>query len=349
MNSVKYRILGRTGLWVSEISLGAMTLGGKAGTPIWGAVGALHGDEAERLVLTALDAGINYIDTADTYADGESEEELGRILGSRRDSVLIASKAMARSGPGPNDLGATRVHLTRSIEASLRRLRTDHLDLFELHNFDHLTPLEETLTALDDAVRQGKIRHLGASNFSAWHIAKALGVSALRQINGFVSVQTHYSLLVRDVEADVLPLAASENLGVMVWGPLAAGYLTGKYDTAGATTESSARRAINPAQSLPPVDPATAAPILDVVRGVAARHDATMSQVALAWLLARPTVTSVTVGARTPDRLLSNLGAVDLELTGKDLAELDAVSAPTPRYPHWINEFATTVRGPVAA
>ncbi|MFK3979677.1 aldo/keto reductase [Micromonospora sp. NPDC050397] len=347
---MKYRTLGRTGLWVSEISLGAMTLGGRTDDPIWGAVGALRGDDAERLVLAALDAGINYLDTADTYGGGESEQELGRILGARRDSVLLATKAGgSRSGPGQNNLGGTRVHLTRSIETSLRKLRTDYIDIYELHIFDHLTALDETLAALDDAVRQGKIRHIGASNFAAWHIAKALGISALRQISGFVSVQTHYSLLGRDVETDVLPLAESENLGVMVWGPLAAGYLTGKYDAKGVTTESSSRRAVNPQASLPPVDPAAAAPILDVVRAVAARNDATIAQVALAWVLARPAITSVIVGARTPERLLSNVAAVDLRLSEKDLAELNEVSALAPRYPHWLNEVAASLRGPVAA
>ncbi|NMO55238.1 aldo/keto reductase [Actinoplanes sp. TBRC 11911] len=345
---MKYRTLGRTGLWVSEVSLGAMTLGGRADDPIWGAVGALHGEEASRLVLAALDAGINYIDTADTYGGGESEDELGRILAGRRDSVLIASKAGgSRSGPGPNDLGATRVHLTRSIENSLRKLRTDYIDLYELHIFDHLTALDESLAALDDAVRQGKIRHIGASNFDAWHIAKALGISALRQISGFVSAQTHYSLLVRDVEMDLLPLAESENLGVMVWGPLAAGYLTGKFDSAGGTGESSSRRATNPQASIPPVDPVAAAPVLEVVRAVAERNNATSAQVALAWILARPVITSVTIGARTPERLLSNLQAVDLQLSAQDLADLDEVSAPAPRYPHWLNRLAELGRGPV--
>jgi aryl-alcohol dehydrogenase-like predicted oxidoreductase len=344
---MQYRLLGRTGLWVSEISFGAMTLGGSAESPIWGAVGAIRGDEAERLVLGALDAGINLIDTADVYAEGESEAELGRILGPRRDQVLLATKAMARSGPGPNDLGATRVHLTRSIEASLRRLRTDHIDLYQLHNFDHVTPLDETLTALDDAVRAGKIRHIGAANFAAWHITKALGVSALRQISGFVALQTHYSLLVRDIENDILPMAESENIGLTIWGPLAAGYLTGKYDASGRTAESSSRRSMAPANSLPPIDPAAAAPVVDVARKVAAEHGATVAQVALAWTLARPAITSVTIGARTPEQLKENLAAGDLSLPASDLALLDEVSAQPPRFPRWINDFAAGVRGPV--
>jgi aryl-alcohol dehydrogenase-like predicted oxidoreductase len=344
---MQYRLLGRTGLWVSEISFGAMTLGGSAESPIWGAVGALRGDEAERLVLGALDAGVNLIDTADVYAAGESESELGRILGGRRDQVLLATKAMARSGPGPNDVGATRVHLTRSIEDSLRRLRTDHIDLYQLHNFDRVTPLEETLTALDDAVRAGKIRHIGAANFAAWHLSKALGVSALRRIAGFVALQTHYSLLVRDIEDDILPMAEEEKIGLTVWGPLAAGYLTGKYDAHGRSTESSSRRSLAPMNSLPPIDPAAAAPIVEAARQVAARHGATVAQVSLAWALARPAITSVTIGARTPVQLKENLAATDLTLGEDDLAVLNDVSAKPARYPRWINEFGASVRGPV--
>jgi aryl-alcohol dehydrogenase-like predicted oxidoreductase len=346
---VQYRTLGRTGLWVSEISLGAMTFGGASDDPVWGAVGALRIEESERLVDVAIDAGVNLIDTADVYAGGESEEQLGRILQERRDRVLLATKAMVRSGPGPNDLGATRLHLLRSIEASLRRLRADHIDIFQLHNVDPLTPLEETLTALDDAVRQGKIRYVGAANFPAWQVTKAQGISALRQISGFVTLQEHYSLLSRDLEAEILPMVESENIGLTIWGPLAAGYLTGKFDRDGMSSEASARRAKNPAQSLPPVDPATAAPIVDVVRKVAERRDATMAQIALAWLLARPAVTSVTVGARTVAQLRDNLAATDLRLDEDDLAELDAISAPPPVYPKWANDYSATVRGPVPA
>lgn len=346
---MRYRTLGRTGLWVSEVSLGAMSFGGATEDPIWGSVGALPIEQSRRLVDVALDAGVNLIDTADIYAAGESEEQLGRILHGRRDQVLLATKAMARSGPGPNDLGATRVHLLRSIEASLRRLGTDYIDIYQLHNVDHVTPLEETLGALDDAVRQGKIRHAGVANFPAWRIAKSLGISALRQLPAFVSLQAHYSLLNRDAEAEILPLVESENIGLTVWGPLAAGYLTGKFDRDGNSTEASARRARNPAQSLPPVDPATAAPIVDVVRTVSERNGVTMAQVALAWLLARPAVTSVTVGARTVEQLRDNLDAVECALDAKDLAELDAVSAPAPVYPKWINDFARSTRGPVPA
>jgi aryl-alcohol dehydrogenase-like predicted oxidoreductase len=346
---VKYRLLGRTGLWVSELSFGAMTLGGSSESPIWRAVGALPIDRSQTLVHAALDAGVNLIDTADVYGDGESEEQLGRILTGRRDQVILATKAMARSGPGPNDLGATRVHLIRSIESSLRRLRTDYIDLYQLHNFDHLTPLDETLTALDDAVRQGKIRHIGAANFAAWQVSKALGVSTLRQIAGFVAIQEHYSLLVRDVEAEIVPMVESEQLALTVWGPLAGGYLSGKYDRAGATADISARRAMAPANSLPPVNPASAAPVLDAIRNVAERNSATVPQVALAWLLSRPAVTSVVIGARTPEQLSDNLAAVDIVLGEKDLAELDAVSAPASTYPKWITDFATTVRGPVPA
>ncbi|MGI5499769.1 aldo/keto reductase [Lentzea sp. CA-135723] len=343
---MRYRTLGRTGLWVSEVSLGAMTFGGAADHPVWGAVGALDVTQSRRLVDEALDAGVNLIDTADVYADGESEAHLGEILEGRRDQVLIATKAMARSGPGPNDLGATRVHLLRSIEKSLSRLRTDHIDLFQLHNFDPVTPLEETLGALDDAVRQGKVRHLGVANFPAWLITKALGISALKQLNGFVALQAHYSLLVRDLEAEILPMVESENIGLTVWGPLAAGYLTGKFDAEGRTGDASSRRARSE-QAIPPVDPSAAAPIVHVVREVAERTGTSMPQVALAWLLARPAVTSVTIGARTVEQLRDNLAAVENPLAEKDLAELDAISAPAPVFPRWINDYSASVRGPV--
>ncbi|WP_394619499.1 aldo/keto reductase [Lentzea sp. JNUCC 0626] len=343
---MQYRTLGKTGLWVSEVSLGAMTFGGATDHPIWGAVGALDVAQARRLVDEALDAGVNLIDTADVYADGESENHLGEILEGRRDQVLIATKAMARFGPGPNDLGATRVHLLRSIERSLRRLRTDHIDLFQLHNTDSVTPMEETLSALDDAVRQGKVRHIGVANFPAWQITKALGISALKQLNGFVALQAHYSLLVRDLEAEILPMVESENIGLTVWGPLAAGYLTGKFDAEGNSTDPWSRRAKAP-QAIPPVDPSTAAPIVHVVREVAERNGTSMPQVALAWLLARPAVTSVTIGARTVEQLRDNLAAVENPLAEKDLAELDAISAPAPVYPKWINDYSASVRGPV--
>ncbi|MFG1704386.1 aldo/keto reductase [Nonomuraea sp. M3C6] len=324
--------LGTTGVFVSRIALGTMTFGG-AGTPPWNVVGALDLPAAEKLVGIALDAGVNLVDTADMYAGGECEEMLGKILKGRRDDVVLATKAAARIGPGPNDVGLSRLHLTRALEQSLRRLRTDHVDLYQIHTIDPLTPIEQTLLALDDAVRQGKVRYIGVSNLAAWQIAKALGVSDRRGLARFVSSQSYYSLAGRDIEAEIVPLLAEEKLGLLVYSPLAGGLLSGKFDRSGASDEQ-ARRA---KADVPPVDRERVYDIIDVLREVAARHDATVAQAALAWVLARPAVTSVIVGARRPEQLTDNLAALDIELTAEDMERLDAVSAPAPTYPGWMH------------
>jgi aryl-alcohol dehydrogenase-like predicted oxidoreductase len=328
---MKFAQLGATGLYVSRISLGAMTFGG-AGTQPWDTVGALDQAAADTLVGTALDHGVNLIDTADMYAAGESEEIVGRAVRSRRHEVLLATKLAARMGPGPNEVGLSRHHVMNSIETSLRRLGTDHLDLYQIHNFDPVTPIEETLRALDDAVRQGKIRYLGASNLAAWQLARALGKSDRFGLSRFVASQSYYSLADRDIEAELVPLLTAENVGLLVWSPLAAGFLSGKFDRNG-STDSDARRANN---EFPPVDLERTYDIIDVLRKVAERRDATAAQTALAWVLAQPAVTSVIVGGKRPDQLTANLAAVDLELTAEDLAELDEVSRTSLRYPQWL-------------
>jgi aryl-alcohol dehydrogenase-like predicted oxidoreductase len=341
---MQYGKFGSTGLFVSRIALGAMTFGG-TDRPVWGALGGLDAKAADEIVGTALDAGVNLIDTADVYAGGESEKILGDVLGSRRADVILATKVSARAGTGPNEVGASRYHVTRSLEASLTRLRTDHVDLYQIHGFDPLTPLEETLGALDDAVRQGKVRYIGASNFAARQMMKALGISERDRLPRFVSLQSYYSLVGRDVDHEILPLAREENLGFLSYAPLAAGLLSGKFDRSG-TADGTARRA---QFDWPRVDREKAYDVLDVLRAVAERREATVAQVALAWNLAQPGVTSVIAGARRPAQLADNLGAVDVALTAQDLAELDAASAPPIAYPAWLQQEASAARLPQQA
>lgn len=338
---MKYRLLGRTGVWVSEISLGAMTFGGKE-HPVYRTHGALGQEEVDRIVGTALDAGINFIDTADVYADGESEELLGRAIAQHRRDVVLATKLMAPVGPGPNDQGLSRLHVMRALEDSLRRLKTDYVDLYQIHNHDHMTPIEETLSALDDAVRQGKVRYIGCSNLAAWQISKALGISALHNQAKFVANQTHYSLLSRDAERDLVPMAEDAGLSLTVWQPLVGGFLTGKFDRGGVSTEQDSRRAGN-AFDFVPFDEEKGFTVLAALRTVAARHEVSPARVAIAWLLAQRAVTSVIVGARKLEQLTDNIAASDLILTEQDLTELDEVSRPPIAYPNWIQEqFAPT-------
>ncbi|AWS41695.1 aldo/keto reductase [Streptosporangium sp. 'caverna'] len=341
---MKYRLLGRTGVWVSEISLGTMTFGGKE-HPVYRTHGALGQEEVDRLVGTALDAGINFIDTADVYADGESEELLGRAIGQHRRDVLLATKLIAPVGPGPNDQGLSRLHVMRALEDSLRRLKTDYIDLYQIHNYDHITPIEETLSALDDAVRQGKVRYIGCSNLSAWQISKALGVSALHDQAKFVANQIHYSLLSRDAERDLVPMAEDAGLSLTVWQPLVGGFLTGKFDRGGVTTEQDSRRAQNGFDFVP-FEEEKGFRVLDVLRAVAERHEVSPARVAIAWLLAQRAVTSVIVGARKLEQLTDNIAAGDLTLTEQDLAELDEVSRSPIAYPNWIQGWFAPTRIP---
>jgi aryl-alcohol dehydrogenase-like predicted oxidoreductase len=334
---MEYSQFGHTGLIVSRVCLGAMTFGGKA-TPPYDKVGGLSLGETDALVGTALDAGINFIDTADVYAAGESESLLGQVLKGRRGQVVVATKFHAPMGSGPNDAGQSRAHLARALDASLRRLQTDYIDLYQIHNFDGMTRFQETLRTLDDAIGAGKIRYIGCSNLAAWQIAKALGVSALQRWSPFVSVQACYSLAVRDIEREILPLVQDQQLALMAWSPLAGGLLSGKFGRDGSTDPAARRAHID----FPPVAPALAWQVIDALRSVAARKGVTMPQLALAWVLGRPGVTSAIVGARRPAQLLDNLAALDLTLDAADLAELDAASALPPAYPGWIQQ-ATNV------
>jgi len=340
---MQYAQLGRTGVYVSRLSLGTMTFGGGDVAP-WNAVGNLRQPEADALVAQALDAGVNLVDTADVYGGGESEELLGRALGARRDDVVLATKLHAPVGPGPNDRGQSRLHVIRALEDSLRRLGTDHVDLLQLHNFDTVTPMEETLRALDDLVHSGKVRYVGVSNWAAWQIQKALGISARQGLEAFATQQAYYSLAGRDLERDLLPMLRDAGMGLLVWAPLAGGFLSGKIERSGAATGS--RR---DTVEFPPVDRSTVFDVVDVVREVAAEQERTVAQVAVAWVLAQPGVTTVLTGVRRPDQLADNLGALDVVLTPGQLAALDAVSAMPPAYPNWLQESGDESRRPAGA
>jgi aryl-alcohol dehydrogenase-like predicted oxidoreductase len=343
---MRYRLLGRTGVWVSEISPGTMTFGGKE-HPVYRNLGALGQQEVNRVIGTALDAGINFLDTADVYADGESEELLGRAIRHRRRDVVLATKLLAPVGPGPNDQGLSRLHVMRALEDSLRRLGTDYIDLYQIHNHDQLTPIEETLGALDDAVRQGKVRYLGCSNLAAWEISKALRISALHDRATFVANQMHYSLVSNDAERDLVPMAEDAGLSLTVWSPLAGGFLSGKFDRGGVTGEQDSRRA-RLGGDFVRFDEEHGFRVLDVLKTVAARHEVSPARVAIAWLLAQRAVTSVILGARKLEQLTDNIAASDLRLTQQDLADLDEVSRPPVAYPNWIHEEFAQTRIPAA-
>lgn len=332
-----YSQLGTTGTFVSRICLGTMTFGGGAGP-----VGNLPLRDVETIVGAALDAGINFIDTADVYNGGEAEALIGEVLNSRRKDVVLATKCASRTGTGPNNVGQSRIHIFEALEASLKRLKTDHIDLYQLHNFDRLTPMEEVLGALDDAARQGKIRYIGCSNYAAWQVAKSIGISERRLLARFVSVQSYYSLAGRDIERELVPAVADHGLGLICWSPLAGGLLSGKFDREG-TVEAGARRAT---LQFPPVDREQAFTIIDVLKEIAREIEATPAQVALAWLLSRPAVTSLIIGVKRVDQLKDNLGALDVRLSEADLARLDAASALPPSYPNWIQTYRASSRFP---
>jgi aryl-alcohol dehydrogenase-like predicted oxidoreductase len=330
---MKYRPLGRTGQFVSEICLGTMTFHGGSG--FWRNVGTVEQQGATALVARSLEAGVNFIDTADVYSEGHSEALLGQALRDlkvRREDVIVATKVRSRTGPGPNDVGLSRGHILDSVTTSLKRLQLDHIDLYQIHGFDAVTPLEETLRALDDAVTKGYVRTIGCSNLAAWQIMKALGISERRGFARFETVQSYYSIAGRELEREVLPVVEDQGLGVMVWSPLAGGFLSGKFTREGSKSND-ARRAVF---DFPPVDKESAYDVIDVMKTVGDRHGVSVARIALAWLLQRKGVMSVIIGAKTPEQLDDNLAAVKLELTPEDIAALDTVSALKPEYPGWM-------------
>lgn len=332
---MKYNRLGRTGLYVSELCLGTMTLGGNADAGMWAAIGSVDQAEANGLIARALEQGINFIDTADIYSFGQSERILGqamRDLGVVRNDVVLATKTGGVMGPGPNDQGASRGHIMDSIQRSLERLQIDHIDLYQIHASDPVTPIEETLRALDDLTRQGLIRHVGVSNWHAGRIGKALGLSSALNATRFKTLQAYYSIAGRDVERELVPLVIEEEMGLLVWSPLAGGLLSGKFGP-GASIEEGARRSTF---DFPPVDMNQAWSCIAEMRAIGDARGISVARVALAWLLSRPHVTSVIIGAKRMDQLDDNLGAVDVVLTDEELARLEAVSALPPCYPGWM-------------
>jgi len=327
---MRYRQLGSSGLRVSVLSMGTMTFGASGG---FASVGFTGLDVARRQVDRCLEAGVNLIDTANVYSLGASEEIVGEVISGRRDQVLLATKARMPMGGGPNDAGLSRHHLVSQCEASLRRLGTDHIDLYQFHEWDGQTPLEETLAAADDLVRAGKVRYVGCSNYAGWQLMKALGIVDRRGLAPIVSQQIHYTLQAREAEYELLPIAVDQGLGVLVWSPLAGGLLSGKFRRGQADPEQSRHLS---GWGEPPVDDQERLyDIVEVVVEVAKDRGVSPAQVALAWLLDRPAVTSLIVGARTEEQLADNLGAADLELGAEEQARLEAVSRPRLLYPYW--------------
>jgi aryl-alcohol dehydrogenase-like predicted oxidoreductase len=328
-----YTTLGDTGLLVSRLCFGAMTFGGGEG--IYKVIGASGQKEADELIKASVEAGINFFDTADAYAEGESETILGQSfknLKLSRKDVVIATKVYSRVGPGRNDVGASRGHIMDAVDASLSRLQTDHIDLYQIHASDRVTPVEETLGALDTLVRNGKVRYIGVSNWPAWKIAKARGISELKNFTRFDTLQAYYSIAGRDLERELVPYLEAEKMGLLVCSPLAGGLLSGKFSRNNQKPEGSRRSDFD----FPIVDKERAWKILDVMAPIAKAHDCSAARVSLAWLLTRPVVTSVIIGARRIGQLQDNLAAVDLKLTDDEIKRLDEVSALPPEYPGWM-------------
>ena len=335
---MRYKVLGRTGLFVSEFCLGTMTFGQSGGQ--YAAASGVGQEAVDAIVHRAFDAGINFIDMANVYANGQSEEMVGRALKTlciARKDIVLATKFEHATGVGVNDSGGTRVHIVEAVKASLKRIGTDHIDLYQMHGFDPATPVDETLRALDDLVRQGHVRYIGVSNWAAWQVSRAVGVSDRLALARFQSYQSYYSLVGRDAEREIVPMLQAEGLGMLVFSPLAGGYLTGKYRQG----QAAGRRATVP---FPPVDEARGATLLPVIDAVAAAHGISMEAVALAWLRHQPAVTSTILGVKQVAQLDANLAAVDVTLDADDLHRLSAACAPAPDYPAWMLANSSAAR-----
>ena len=330
---MKYKTLGNTGLLVSQLCLGTMTF--SHGTGVYAHIGDVEQAGADELVKASLDAGINFYDTADVYSAGASERMLGQSLKNldiSRSEIVLATKVYSRMGKGPNDVGASRGHIMDAVEASLTRLQTDHIDLYQVHATDVLTPVEETLRALDDLVRQGKVRYIGVSNWQAWRIATALGISDRLNLARFNTLQAYYSIAGRDLERELKPLLEAEKMGLLVWSPLAGGLLSGKFSRDNQSPEGSRRSSFD----FPIVDKERAWNVIDVLKPIAEAHNCSPARIALAWLLSKSVVTSVIVGAKRLSQLEDNIAAVDIKLSADEIAKLDAVSELPPEYPGWM-------------
>ena len=338
---MKYNTLGATGLLVSELCLGTMTFA--SGEGLWKPIAGVEQKLADELLRLSIEAGINFIDTADVYTNGESEKTLAQAIANlavARKDVVIATKVYGRTGPGRNDVGASRGHIMQAVEASLRRLKTDYIDLYQIHASDSITPIEETLSALDALVFQGKVRYIGCSNWYAWQIMKALGLSEAKNWAKFDTLQAYYSIAGRDLEREIVGVLNDQRVGLLVWSPLAGGLLSGKYSRDHQKPEDSRRSEFD----FPIVDKERAWRIIDVLRPVAEAHQTSVATVALAWILAKPFVTSVIIGAKRVDQLQQNLSAVDLTLSDEEMKRLDEVSALPPEYPGWMVPFQSVNR-----
>jgi aryl-alcohol dehydrogenase-like predicted oxidoreductase len=333
---MKYHTLGPTGLLVSEICLGTMTFA--LGEGMWKSISGVEQNLADQLLKRSFDAGVNFVDTADVYTNGESEKTLARAIsnvGIARKDIVIATKAFGRTGPGRNDVGASRGHIMDAVEASLKRLQTDYIDLYQIHAADTVTPLEETLRALDTLVFQGKVRYIGCSNWYAWQLMKALGISEAKNLAKMDTLQAYYSIAGRDLEREIVPLLKDQGTGLLVWSPLAGGLLSGKFSRENQKPEDSRRSSFD----FPLVDKERTWRILDVLRPIAQAHNTGVATIALAWVLAKPFVTSVIIGAKRIEQLDQNLAAVDVQLTPEEIKQLDEVSALPPEYPGWMVPF----------
>ena len=333
---MKYHTLGPTGLLVSEICLGTMTFA--LGEGMWKSISGVEQNLADQLLKRSFDAGVNFVDTADVYTNGESEKTLAKAIsnvGIARKDIVIATKAFGRTGPGRNDVGASRGHIMDAVEASLKRLQTDYIDLYQIHAADSVTPLEETLRALDTLVFQGKVRYIGCSNWYAWQLMKALGISEAKNLAKMDTLQAYYSIAGRDLEREIVPLLKDQGTGLLVWSPLAGGLLSGKFSRENQKPEDSRRSSFD----FPLVDKERTWRILDVLRPIAQAHDTGVATIALAWVLAKPFVTSVIIGAKRIEQLDQNLAAVDVQLTPEEIKQLDEVSALPPEYPGWMVPF----------
>jgi aryl-alcohol dehydrogenase-like predicted oxidoreductase len=343
---MEYRNLGRSGFKVPVLSLGTGTFGG--GNEVFKAWGTTNVEEATRLVDICLDAGLTMFDSADTYSSGLAEEVLGKAVKGRRDRVIISTKATFRIGKEPNDVGSSRYHLIRAVDASLKRLGTDYIDLFQLHGFDAATPVEETLSTLETLVQAGKVRYIGCSNFSGWHLMKSLAVSERYGLSRYVAHQAYYSLIGRDYEWELMPLALDQGVGAVVWSPLGWGRLTGKLRRGQPLPETSRLHSRKVVDLGPQIDDEHLYKVVDAIDEVARETGKTVPQIALNWLLQRPSVATVIVGARNEEQLRQNLGAVGWDLTGEQVAKLDAASATKIAYPYWHqNNFAERNPPPV--
>ena len=339
--NVKYKTLGNTGLQVSVLCLGTMTFHGGEG--FWRSVGTVDQAGADELIKASIDAGINFFDTADVYSEGESEKILGqsiRNLGIARKDVVIATKVFGRTGPGYNDAGASRGHIMDGVEASLKRLNTDYIDLYQIHGNDSITPVEETLRALDTLVHSGKVRYIGCSNWQAWKIMKALGISEFKGLARFDTLQAYYSIAGRDLERDIVPLLDAEKTGLLVWSPLAGGLLSGKFSRGNQKPEGTRRSEFD----FPIVDKERTWNILDAMWPIARAHGCSPARIALAWLLTKPFVTSVIIGAKRRDQLDDNIAAAGITLSAAEIIALDEVSALPPEYPGWMVGFQNANR-----